>query len=51
VAEATEQHQRRVIIDLTGVEFLDSSGVHTLYTHLHCLVAVLVSADHIGPEH
>jgi anti-anti-sigma factor len=46
VAEAAHQHQR-LIIDLTGVEFLHSSGIRTLYAHLHSLVAVLVTPDRV----
>ena len=42
VREAT-RHHRRVIIDLTGVEFLDNVGLRTLYRYREDLIAVLIT--------
>jgi anti-anti-sigma factor len=42
VREATNHHQR-VIIDLTGVEFLANVGLRTLYRYRENLIAVLIT--------
>lgn len=42
VAEAISGHHR-LVIDLTGVEFLSSIGIGTLYAHLEDVAAVLVN--------
>jgi len=42
VAEAASRH-RRLVIDLTGVEFMSSVGIGTLYAHLDSCAAVIVN--------
>ena len=43
---AITRHER-VIVDLTAVEFLGSTGLGVLYTHADHLLAVLVKTDSI----
>jgi len=47
VSLAVQRHGR-LIMDLTGVEFIGSGGIHVLYDQLEHLVAVLVTPDDIA---